>query len=140
MATRYSTARGRSARKRGWSAAGTAAIVVAVALSLAAYFASAGLGGRTTAAEAAAPDASSSPPPLLLLEEPVLHGRIVEVRGRTWPSATVMVNGLSVPAIFPDGSFRYFMPALPTGSHAITVTAQTAAGETKTVRSSVTVE
>ncbi|HXE89623.1 MAG TPA: hypothetical protein VNK82_01525 [Terriglobales bacterium] len=115
-------------------------MVVVVALSLAAYFASAGFGGRTIAAEAAAPDPSSAPPPLLLLQEPVLHGRIVEVRGRSWPNATVMVNGLSVPAIFPDGSFRYFMPALPAGSHAITVTAQTAAGDTKTVRSSVVVQ
>lgn len=70
----------------------------------------------------------------------MLHGRIVEVRGRTWPSATVMVNGQSVPAIFPDGTFRFFTPALPAGSNAITVTAQTAAGETKTVRSSVIVQ
>lgn len=115
-------------------------MVLAVAFALAAYFASTAFGGRTTAAEAAAPDLPSSPPPLLLVEEPVLHGRIVEVRGRTWPSATVMVNGQSVPAIFPDGTFRFFTPALPAGSNAITVTAQTAAGETKTVRSSVIVQ
>ncbi len=130
------TNRGRARPQRGRSAAIATAIVVALGLAVGAYFAS-NADGRS---EAAAPEASAGSPPLLLLQEPVLHGRIVEVRGRTWPNASVMVNGQSVPAVFPDGSFRYFTPTLPAGSNTITVTAQTAAGETKTVRSKVVLE
>jgi hypothetical protein len=35
-------------------------------------------------------------------------GEIVELKGRTVPSATVMINGKEVPSVLEDGSFTYF--------------------------------
>src|SRR5215471_7957778 len=44
----------------------------------------------------------------LELDPFVQHGHVIEVRGRTNPDARVMVNGVEVPIINADGSFRYF--------------------------------
>lgn len=62
-------------------------------------------------------------------------GHVIEVRGRTEPSARVMVNGQEVAIINSDGTFHHFTNQLPTGENFITITAQNAKGgvATKTV-------
>lgn len=64
----------------------------------------------------------------LELDNFIQHGRIIEVSGKTDPSARVMVNGGEVPAINSDGTFRYLTPPLPDGENVITVTAQNSRG------------
>lgn len=64
----------------------------------------------------------------LLIEPFVQHGRIIEVRGQTEPSARVMVNGGEVPLVDSNGYFRYLTPPLPNGENVITITAQNARG------------
>ncbi len=76
----------------------------------------------------------------LELEPFVQHGRLIEVKGRTEPTARVMVNGQEVPLIRPDGSFSYFTPPLPVGENVITVTAQNAKGGVKTQQKKVVIE
>jgi len=63
-------------------------------------------------------------------------GHVIEVRGRTEPSARVMVNGQEVALINSDGTFHHFTNQLPTGENFITITAQNAKGgvSTKTER------
>ena len=70
------------------------------------------------------------------LDEFSQHGHVIEVKGHTEPSARVMVNGMEVAIISPDGSFHHFTPPLPSGENIITVTAQNARGgaNTKTRR------
>lgn len=68
------------------------------------------------------------------------HGHIIEVRGRTEPSARVMVNGQEVALISSDGSFHHFTAPLPTGENLITVTAQNAKGGTNTVTRKVVIQ
>jgi hypothetical protein len=63
------------------------------------------------------------------LEEPFSqHGHVIEVKGRTEPTARVMVNGQEVALIASDGTFHHFTSPLPTGENVITVTAQNAKG------------
>lgn len=70
----------------------------------------------------------------------VQHGHTIEVRGKTEPNARVMVNGLEVPSVGPDGSFSYFSPSLPTGENLITVTAQNSKGGVKTLQKKVVIQ
>ncbi len=76
----------------------------------------------------------------LQLEPFVQHGRIIEVRGKTDPSARVMVNGGEVPIISGDGSFRYLTPPLPNGENIITITAQNSHGGVSTQTKKVVIQ
>lgn len=59
-----------------------------------------------------------------------LHGRVVEVIGRTEPGAALIVNGQPVPNIGPDGRFRHFTEPLQTGQQTIVITGQNRRGGT----------
>jgi hypothetical protein len=76
----------------------------------------------------------------LALEPFTQHGRIIEVKGKTDPSARVMVNGSEVPYMNPDGSFRYLTPPLPNGENMVTVTAQNAKGGVNTQSKKVVIQ
>lgn len=68
----------------------------------------------------------------LELDPFVQHGHVIEVKGKTDPSARVMVNGEEVPVVGGDGSFRYYTRPLPQGENVITVTAQNQRGGVST--------
>jgi hypothetical protein len=71
----------------------------------------------------------------------VLHGRVVEVVGRTEPGSTVIINNEQVFSIAADGTFRHFTSSLPkTGANQITITAQNRKGDINTIRKSVVVD
>jgi len=74
------------------------------------------------------------------LEPFVQHGHTIEVRGKTEPNARVMVNGLEVPAVKPDGTFSYFSPSLPAGENLITITAQNSKGGVKTLQKKIVIQ
>jgi hypothetical protein len=76
----------------------------------------------------------------LALDPLVPHGHVIEVRGKTDPSARVMVNGEEVPVIGGDGGFRYYTPPLPPGENVITVTAQNQKGGMSTRTEKVVVQ
>ena len=76
----------------------------------------------------------------LELEPFVQHGRIIEVRGRTDPTARVMVNNGEVPMLDGDGRFRYMTPPLPNGENVITITAQNAKGGVSTQTKKVIIQ
>ncbi len=70
---------------------------------------------------------------LLSIESVVLHGRVIEVRGRTEPGATVTINAESVASVKPDGTFTHFTkPLSEPGVHSITVVAQNRRGDVVT--------
>jgi hypothetical protein len=70
---------------------------------------------------------------LLSIESVVLHGRVIEVRGRTEPGATVAINAEPVASVKPDGTFIHFTKPLPEpGVHTITVVAQNRRGDVVT--------
>jgi hypothetical protein len=50
-----------------------------------------------------------------------IHGRVVEIIGKTEPGAAIIVNGQPVPIIASDGTFRHFTTPLEPGPHTITV-------------------
>jgi hypothetical protein len=66
----------------------------------------------------------------LEVDQPVLHGNVVEISGRTEPSSALIVNGQSVADISPDGHFRYFTDQLAKGSQIIVITGQNRRGGT----------
>ena len=68
-----------------------------------------------------------------------LHGRVVEVIGRTEPGAALIINGQHVPNIAGDGTFRHFTEALEPGEHTIVIIGQNRRGGTATKRVSVVV-
>lgn len=68
----------------------------------------------------------------LELEPPIPHGHRIELKGKTEPSARVMVNGEEVPVIGGDGAFHYYTSELPAGQNVITITAQNSKGGTNT--------
>ncbi len=70
----------------------------------------------------------------------IQHGHVLELTGKTETGARVMVNGREVPVIATDGTFRYFMPPLPTGESVITITAQNAKGGVKTQQKKVVIQ
>jgi hypothetical protein len=59
-----------------------------------------------------------------------LHGRVVEIYGRTEPGAVLIVNAQPVANIGADGNFRYFTEALEPGEHTIVVIGQNRRGGT----------
>jgi hypothetical protein len=77
---------------------------------------------------------------MLALDPLVPHGHVIEVRGKTDPSARVIVNGEEVPVIGGDGGFRYYTPPLPAGENLITVTAQSLKGGMSTKSEKVVVQ
>ena len=83
---------------------------------------------------------SSSSSLALNLDELIQHGHVIEVVGKTEPTARVMVNGDEVPMVSGDGSFHYFTPPMPAGESVITVTAQNAKGGVNTVTKKVLVQ
>jgi hypothetical protein len=76
----------------------------------------------------------------LQLDSFVSHGHVIEVRGKTEPSARVMVNGEEVPVIGGDGSFHYYTPPLPAGENMITITAQNNRGGMNTQTKKIVVQ
>jgi len=64
------------------------------------------------------------------VDEPLLHGNVVEVIGRTEPGAALIINGEQVADIKPDGHFRYFTEPMARGSHTIVITGQNRRGGT----------
>lgn len=76
----------------------------------------------------------------LQLEPFVSHGHVIEVRGKTDPSARVMVNGEEVPVISGDGTFHYYTPPLPQGENMITITAQNTRGGMNTQTKKIVVQ
>jgi hypothetical protein len=67
---------------------------------------------------------------LLEVDGTQLHGSVVELMGRTEPSAALIINGEAVADIQRDGHFRYFTQPLSRGSHEIVVTGQNRRGGT----------
>jgi len=76
----------------------------------------------------------------LELDPLIQHGRVIELTGKTEPTARVMVNGHEVPVIGADGTFHYFMPPLPNGESMITITAQNARGGVNTQQQKVVIQ
>ncbi len=77
----------------------------------------------------------------LEITQTILHGRVVEVVGRTKPGSTVIINNEQVFSIAPDGTFRHFTsPLSKTGANQITITAQDSKGDTNTIRKSIVIE
>jgi hypothetical protein len=76
----------------------------------------------------------------LALDPLVQHGHVIEIKGKTDPSARVMVNGEEVPMVGGDGTFQYFTPALPQGENVITITAQNSKGGVNTQTKKVVVQ
>ena len=65
---------------------------------------------------------------------------MIEVKGKTDPTAKVMVNGDEVPVVGGDGTFRYYTPPLPQGENVITVTAQNTKGGVNTQTKKIVVQ
>jgi hypothetical protein len=59
-----------------------------------------------------------------------IHGRVVEIIGRTEPGAALIVNGQPVPIIAADGSFRHFTEPLEPGQHTIVIIGENRRGGT----------
>ncbi len=59
-----------------------------------------------------------------------IHGNVVEISGRTESGAALIINGESVAAIRPDGTFKYFTQPLARGSQTIVITGQNRRGGT----------
>ena len=71
----------------------------------------------------------------------ILHGRTVEIVGRTEPGSTVIINNEQVFNIAPDGTFRHFTSPLPkSGANQLTITAQNSKGDTNTIRKNIVIE
>lgn len=60
----------------------------------------------------------------------LIHGRVVEIIGKTEPGAAIMVNGQPVPIIAADGTFRHFTEPLEPGQHTIVIIGQNRRGGT----------
>ena len=82
----------------------------------------------------------TGPTPLLQIQSVVHHGRVVEVRGRTAPKTTVMINGEKAAVVFDDCGFRHFVGPLPSGLTIISVTAQDEGGGVNTAQVAVYLE
>ena len=59
-----------------------------------------------------------------------IHGRVVEIIGKTEPGAALIINGQPVPIIAPDGTFRHFTTPLEPGPHTIAIVGQNRRGGT----------
>jgi hypothetical protein len=58
---------------------------------------------------------------LLEVEGTQLHGRVVEIIGRTEPGAALIINAQPVANVAPDGRFRHFTEPLVPGEHTIVI-------------------
>ena len=67
---------------------------------------------------------------LLEIQGTQLHGRVVEIIGRTEPGAALIINAQHVPNIASDGTFRHFTEPLQPGEHTIVVIGQNRRGGT----------
>jgi predicted phage tail protein len=76
---------------------------------------------------------------LLAIDNIFLHGNVVEVSGRTEPTATVIINNEPVVNIGADGHFKHFTAPLPRGVNTITVTAQNRRGDVVTRKATMVV-
>ena len=111
------------------------AIVVFVLLVPAITFGLSGFRSRTINAPGVGVPANqtiTNAIPLTLLDV-IRRGRIVEIKGRTEPEASVLINGERIPLVLEDGSFTYLTVG-PEGPFPVTITAQNRHGETKTIR------
>jgi hypothetical protein len=70
--------------------------------------------------------------PLLEIKSVVPHGDIYEIKGSAEPGSTVIINGQSVPILFENSSFRYFVGPLPDGITILTITVQNEDGGVNT--------
>jgi len=68
-----------------------------------------------------------------------IHGRVVEIIGKTEPGAAIIVNGQPVPIIGSDGTFRHFTTPLEPGQHTITIIGQNRRGGTNTASVTIVV-
>ena len=68
-----------------------------------------------------------------------LHGRVVEIIGRTEPGAALIINGQHVPNISADGTFRHFTEPLQPGEHTIVIMGQNRRGATAKQETSIVV-
>jgi hypothetical protein len=59
-----------------------------------------------------------------------LHGRVVEIFGKTEAGAALIINGQPVPSIGGDGKFQYFTEPLEPGEHTIVIIGQNRRGGT----------
>lgn len=59
-----------------------------------------------------------------------IHGRVVEIIGRTEPGAALIVNGQPVPIIAADGTFRHFTEPLEPGQHTVVIIGENRRGGT----------
>jgi hypothetical protein len=75
----------------------------------------------------------------LEIETPQVHGRVVEIVGKSEPGAALIINGQPVPNIAPDGSFRHFTEPLEPGQHTIVVIGQNRRGGTAKQQISIVV-
>ena len=73
------------------------------------------------------------------IEPPQVHGRMVEIIGKTEPGAALIINGQAVPNIAADGTFRHYTEPLEPGQHTIVVIGQNRRGGTATQQVSVVV-
>jgi len=67
---------------------------------------------------------------LLQIDGTQLHGRVVEIVGRTEPGAALIISGQPVPNIGQDGIFRHFTEQLDPGQHTIVIIGQNRRGGT----------
>jgi hypothetical protein len=67
---------------------------------------------------------------LLEITGTLIHGRVVEIIGKTEPGAALIVNGQPVPIIAADGTFRHFTEALEPGQHTIVIIGENRRGGT----------
>ena len=70
----------------------------------------------------------------------IQHGHVLEIKGKTEPTARVMVNGQEVPVVGNDGGFQFFTAPLPAGENIITVTAQNSKGGVRTMQERVVIQ
>src|SRR5258707_5444395 len=59
-----------------------------------------------------------------------LHGRVVEIFGKTEPGAALIINGQPVPSIGGDGKFQYLTDPVEPCEHPIVIIAQNRRGGT----------
>jgi hypothetical protein len=74
---------------------------------------------------------------MLEIQGTQLHGRVVEIIGRTEPGAALIINAQSVPNIAKDGTFHHFTEPLLPGEHTIVVIGQNRRGGTNKQQVSV---
>lgn len=67
---------------------------------------------------------------LLEIDEPIVHGTVVEINGRTEPGAVLIINGQPVTKIEADGKFKHFTQSMSRGTQTIRISGQNRRGGT----------